>query len=91
MQPPQQIKKPVVKQQSPPEKSNKPPVDYQLLLLSLADEYLKTAHSQGTMVALMRKEMAMEEYYKLVATGLGCLEAVLKVRDYVHDGRAQLY
>ncbi|KAL1863803.1 hypothetical protein Plec18170_000643 [Paecilomyces lecythidis] len=79
MQSPAQAKKQVVKQ-SPPsgDRSNKPPVDYQLVLLSLADEYLKAAHHQGTMVALMRKEMAVEEYYKLVATGLGCLEAVLK-------------
>ncbi|KAJ9226207.1 hypothetical protein DTO027B5_5891 [Paecilomyces variotii] len=79
MQSPAQAKKQVVKQSLPSgDQSNKPPVDYQLVLLSLADEYLKAAHHQGTMVALMRKEMAVEEYYKLVATGLGCLEAVLK-------------
>ncbi|PYH48243.1 uncharacterized protein BP01DRAFT_371812 [Aspergillus saccharolyticus JOP 1030-1] len=52
--------------------------DYQLLLLAMADEYLDAAHSLGTMVALLRREVDMEEYYKLVATGLGCLEAVLK-------------
>ncbi|RAH42941.1 uncharacterized protein BO95DRAFT_455411 [Aspergillus brunneoviolaceus CBS 621.78] len=59
------------------QKSAKTP-DYQLLLLAMADEYLDAAHNHGTMVALLRREMDMEEYYKLVATGLGCLEAVLK-------------
>jgi hypothetical protein len=43
----------------------------------MADEYLNTAHSHGTNVALLR-DMELEEYYRLVATGLGCLEAVLK-------------
>lgn len=64
-------------------KQERPPVDYQALLLSLADEYLNAAHSHGTMVALSRQEIDIEEYYKLVATGLGCLEAVLKVRSLV--------
>lgn len=45
----------------------------------MADEYLNAAHSHGTTVALLRREMELEEYYRLVATGLGCLEAVLKV------------
>ncbi|GFF73422.1 hypothetical protein IFM61392_05848 [Aspergillus lentulus] len=64
--------------QQPVQKPTKPPIDYQVLLLSLADEYLKAAYGHGTMVALSRREMEIEEYYKLVATGLGCLEAVLK-------------
>ncbi|KAJ5139265.1 uncharacterized protein N7515_004113 [Penicillium bovifimosum] len=59
-------------------KSTKPPVDYQVLLLSLADEYLNAAHSRGTTTSLAGRESDVEEYYKLVATGLGCLEAVLK-------------
>ncbi|KAK2764903.1 hypothetical protein FQN54_008600 [Arachnomyces sp. PD_36] len=52
--------------------------EYQIILLSLAEEYFDAAHSQGTGTALGWKEADMEEYYKLVATGLGCLEAVLK-------------
>ncbi|KAJ6134230.1 hypothetical protein N7523_000552 [Penicillium sp. IBT 18751x] len=59
-------------------KPTKPPVDYQVLLLSLADEYLNAAHSHGTTMALATRHGDIEEYYKLVATGLGCLEAVLK-------------
>ncbi|RAH80240.1 hypothetical protein BO86DRAFT_449185 [Aspergillus japonicus CBS 114.51] len=78
-----QSKKPTPKQtpqqpmKSSTQKSAKTP-DHQLLLLAMADEYLDAAHSHGTMVALLRREIDMEEYYKLVATGLGCLEAVLK-------------
>ncbi|KAL4976134.1 cohesin loading factor-domain-containing protein [Aspergillus desertorum] len=59
-------------------KSVKPGIDYQVLLLAMADEYLNAAHSHGTNVALLRRDMELEEYYRLVATGLGCLEAVLK-------------
>lgn len=62
-----------------PEKPNKNPVDYQVLLLSLADEYLNSAHRHGTKMALTNRAADIEEYYKLIATGLGCLEAVLKV------------
>jgi protein tyrosine/serine phosphatase len=60
-------------------KPTKPPVDYQVLLLSLADEYLNAAHRHGTKTALVISQADVEEYYKLVSTGLGCLEAVLKV------------
>ncbi|KAI9852236.1 MAG: hypothetical protein M1830_006812 [Pleopsidium flavum] len=58
--------------------SSRPPVEYQLLLLSLAEDYLNAAHGQGSLVALAQCEMEMERYYKLVATGLGCLETVLR-------------
>ena len=72
----------VEKQWKPtPTKSAKPPVDYQVLLLSLADEYLNAAHARGTATSLTARETDIEEYYKLVATGLGCLEAVLKVGE----------
>lgn len=60
-------------------KLTKPPVDYQVLLLSLADEYLNAAHACGTATSLANNETDIDGYYKLVATGLGCLEAVLKV------------
>ncbi|KAL8855187.1 MAG: hypothetical protein Q9221_000093 [Calogaya cf. arnoldii] len=55
-----------------------PPVDYQLLLLSLAEDYLAAAHGQGSLKALVDREINMRQYYKLVATGLSCLEVVLK-------------
>ncbi|QGA21991.1 hypothetical protein EYB26_009705 [Talaromyces marneffei] len=50
-------------------------VEYQTLLLALADEYLNAAHSKGTVIALSNNELDLKEYYKLVATGLGCLQA----------------
>ncbi|KAK2855580.1 hypothetical protein FQN49_005055 [Arthroderma sp. PD_2] len=56
----------------------KPPVDYQVLLLALADEYLDAAHSQATLLAVSRDQQEIEQYYKLVATGLRCMEALLK-------------
>ncbi|KAL9041029.1 MAG: hypothetical protein Q9180_001545 [Flavoplaca navasiana] len=55
-----------------------PPVDYQLLLLSLAEDYLAAAHGQGSLKALVDRKINMRHYYKLVATGLSCLEVVLK-------------
>jgi hypothetical protein len=57
-----------------------------MLLLALADEYLDAAHSQGTKLAVSGQEIEVEEYFKLVATALGCLEAVLmtKVGSYTH-------
>ncbi|GCB27990.1 MAU2 chromatid cohesion factor homolog [Aspergillus awamori] len=81
----QKVQRPPIKKQAqrqtgqkPTQKSAGTPIDYQVLLLAMADEYLNAAHSHGTLVALLRREMEMDEYYKLVATGLGCLEAVLK-------------
>jgi len=56
-----------------------PPLDYQLLLLSLAEDYFAAAHSVRSLVVSLHQDMEMCRYYKLIATGLGCLEAVLKV------------
>ena len=64
-------------------KPAKPPVDYQVLLLSLADEYLNAAHARGTNISMATSETEVDGYYKLVATGLGCLEAVLKVLEWM--------
>ena len=56
-----------------------PPVDYQLLLLSLAEEYLAAAYGKSSTKELAKREIQSDLYYKLIATGLGCLEAALKV------------
>lgn len=48
------------------------------LLIALADVYLEVAHSNGYRAAA-RKGAEAKAYFKLVATGLGCLEAALKV------------
>ena len=57
-----------------------PPLDYQLLLISLAEDYFAAAYGAGSMLALRRRQSDILEYQKLVATGLSCLEACLKVR-----------
>lgn len=58
-----------------------PSVDYQLLLLSLAEEYFAAAHGGEALDAIHRGEVDSQAYYKLIATGLGCLEALLKVKN----------
>ncbi|KAK4996618.1 hypothetical protein LTR60_007815, partial [Cryomyces antarcticus] len=68
--------------QPQPQPQNALPVDYSLLLLSLAEEYIDAAHGMGSMVALMRREPDAKEYCKLLANGLGCMEAALKNRLY---------
>ena len=56
-----------------------PPLDYALLLLSLAEDYFAIAHGEGSLAGLRQGKGRMQTYYGLIATGLGCLEAVLKV------------
>ena len=67
-----------VSQNMPPTPYQTPPLDYQLLLLSLAEEYFAAAYGYGSMVDIARRETEIRSYYKMMATGLGCLEAVLK-------------
>jgi len=55
------------------------PVDYRLLLLSLADQYIAGARGLGSLIAANGLSAThVEQRCKLVATGLGCLETVLK-------------
>ena len=63
-------------------KSSSSSVDYQLLLLSLAEEYFSAAYAHETLDAIYRGEVEMHAYHKLIATGLGCLEALLKVGNF---------
>ena len=65
-------------QNMPPPSHESPPLDDQLLLLSLAEEYFAAAYGQGSMADITRRETEMQSYYKLMATGLACLETVLK-------------
>ena len=65
-------------QNTPPPLYQPPPLDYQLLLLSLAEEYFAAAYGYGSLADIVHRESNMQSYYKTMATGLGCLEAVLK-------------
>lgn len=60
-----------------------PPLDYTLLLITLAEDYFAAAHCEGSLATSVRREGEMQAYYGLIATGLGCLQAVLKVRPPV--------
>ena len=53
-------------------------VDHAILLLSLADEYFSNACSLGSSPCILHDENVMQEYYKLIAGGLRCLETVLE-------------
>lgn len=70
--------------------SASPPFDYHLLLLSLAEDYFAAAHGAGSMLALVRRQSDILEYQKLVATGLSCLEASLKVFLMQHKLKPRL-
>ncbi|RDW70185.1 hypothetical protein BP5796_08582 [Coleophoma crateriformis] len=52
--------------------------DPSMLILSLAEEYFDAAHAMATSVALLADEKSFEQYHKLIATGLGCLETAMK-------------
>ncbi|KAL8693654.1 MAG: hypothetical protein Q9218_001564 [Villophora microphyllina] len=54
-----------------------PPIDYQLLLLSLADVYITAARAQGSSRYIVH-DNDIRQYYKLLAAGLGCLEILIK-------------
>ena len=45
---------------------------------------MAAAHSQGSLAALVRREVDVRNYYKLIASGLGCLEVVLKVEHMAY-------
>lgn len=54
------------------------PVDYQVLLLALADEYINKAHGMSAMLVRSMQDADLEQYQKLIAAGLGCIESVLR-------------
>lgn len=53
-------------------------VNQQHVLLSLAEDYINAAHEIGFMAATGMEEIDQKRYYKLLATGLTCMEALLK-------------
>jgi Cohesin loading factor len=61
-----------------PNQPSSQPVEPQTLMVSLAEEYFEAAHSMTSDVARNMTTASLDEYQKLVATGLGCLEVVLR-------------
>ncbi|KAI4258827.1 MAG: hypothetical protein LQ352_001038 [Teloschistes flavicans] len=54
-----------------------PSIDYQLLLLSLADEYIAAARAHRALRSISH-DTYIQQCYKLLAAGLGCMEVVVK-------------
>jgi hypothetical protein len=67
-----------------------PSVDNQQVLLSLAEEYIGAAHGLGFIAATSHNEVDSKRYYKLMATGLGCMEALLKVDIHSITGQQRV-
>ena len=61
-----------------PREHHETPFDYQLLLLSMADDYINNARNMASAVAHAQSRQHSEEYYQLMAIGLGCMDSVLK-------------
>ncbi|MCJ1293824.1 hypothetical protein MMC34_005380 [Xylographa carneopallida] len=59
-----------------------PSPDSQVVLLALAEQYFMAAFGQGSGAEVHGREKDIKVYYKLIATGLGCLDAVLRVLRY---------
>lgn len=49
-----------------------------VLILSAADEYIAAARSLGSTAAMTLRPADLGQYYKLMATAMGCMETVLK-------------
>lgn len=49
-----------------------------VLILSAADEYVAAARSLGSVAARTMSSVDLGQYYKLMATAMGCMETVLK-------------
>jgi hypothetical protein len=63
-----------------PQQADDVRIPYDMVLISLSEEYIDAAHTLGPRVGLLGGRGDVETYNGLVAAGLGCLEACLKVR-----------
>jgi hypothetical protein len=81
------IKSPSIPKKSTPKTAQTPQsaqpddIAYDMLLISISNEYIDTAYQLGPRVALLGEESDVETYNGLIAAGLTCLEAALKVRS----------
>jgi hypothetical protein len=60
-------------------KDDMPKIAYNMVLLSLSDEYIEAAHKLGPRVAFFENDEDIEAYNKLIAAGLTCIECAMKV------------
>jgi hypothetical protein len=54
------------------------PAELSDLLLSAADEYIAAARGMGSLFVRERREADVRQYYKLMSTAMGCMDAVLR-------------
>ncbi|KAF2085765.1 hypothetical protein K490DRAFT_45695 [Saccharata proteae CBS 121410] len=55
------------------------PTDHVALFISLGEEYVAAARSMGSTTATTQDEAHRAQYYKLMATGLGCMDNALRL------------
>jgi hypothetical protein len=78
---------PLTHKKSTPKVAQKPDqpqpgdIAYDMLLISLSNEYIDAAYQLGPRVALIGEASDVETYNGLISAGLCCLEAALKVRN----------
>jgi hypothetical protein len=60
------------------------------MLLSAADEYIAAARGMGALVVRDRREADIRQYYKLMATGMGCMDTVLREFNMLPRDEAKL-
>jgi len=85
---PQALQTPTKSKPAPP--ISNLPADLRVLLLSAADEYINAAHGMGSVATLSQRAADLQRYYKLMSTGLGCMETVLKNYNQLPRDEAKL-
>lgn len=66
------------------------PADLSVMLLSAADEYIAAARGMGVLLLRNRRDADVEQYHKLMATGLGCMDTVLREFNMLPRDEAKL-
>lgn len=60
------------------------------MLLSAADEYIVAARSMSSLIVRDKNEADVRQYYKLLATAMGCMDTVLKDFNMLPRDEAKL-
>ncbi|KAF2855196.1 hypothetical protein T440DRAFT_464491 [Plenodomus tracheiphilus IPT5] len=66
------------------------PADLSVLLLSAADEYITAARGMSAIIVRDKKEVDIQQYQKLMATAMGCMDTVLKGFNILPRDEAKL-